>query len=81
MVAESLTVADLAVRLNEILDRANEGEQFAIEEDGVVFAVISAPALDQASKDFPRPDPGFADDLERIQAKRPPMADPPEWPD
>ena len=49
MVAETLTVADLATRLNEVLDRASKGEQFAIEEDGVVFAVIRPPAPSNAS--------------------------------
>lgn len=43
MVAEKLTVAELAVGLTDVLERVRVGEQFAIERDGEVIAVISSP--------------------------------------
>lgn len=40
MVAERLTVADLATSLEEVLERVQHGEEFAIERDGKVIAEI-----------------------------------------
>ena len=90
IVADTLTVADLATNLTEVLDRAQAGERIAIELDGEVIAIIGPPSATPTITlgeflaiyhDLPRPDPGFADDLEAIQAEQPLMADPPEWPD
>jgi antitoxin (DNA-binding transcriptional repressor) of toxin-antitoxin stability system len=90
MVAERLTVANLETSLTEVLERVHRGEEFAIERDGEVIASLGPPNIKPTItwgefvaiyNDLPRPDPGFADDLERIQAEQPPMADPPEWPD
>jgi antitoxin (DNA-binding transcriptional repressor) of toxin-antitoxin stability system len=90
MVAERLTVDDLATSLIEVLERVHQGEEFAIERDGEVIATLNPPSLRPGITwgefvaiyfDLPRPDPGFADDLEAIQAEQPPMSVPPEWPD
>jgi antitoxin (DNA-binding transcriptional repressor) of toxin-antitoxin stability system len=42
-VTDKLTEAELAERLDEVLDRASQGEEFAIECDGDVIAVIWPP--------------------------------------
>ena len=77
MVAERLTVADLAESLTEVLERVHRGEAFAIERDGEVIASLGPPNLSPTItwgefvanyNRLPRPDPGFADELERIQA-------------
>jgi antitoxin (DNA-binding transcriptional repressor) of toxin-antitoxin stability system len=90
MVAERVTVADLAASLIEVLDRARQGEEFVIEHDGAMIATLGPPKVQSGITwgefvaiyyDLPRPDPGFADDLEAIQAEQPPMSAPPEWPD
>lgn len=39
-VTDKLTEAELASRLDEVLDRTSQGEEFAIERDGEVIAVI-----------------------------------------
>jgi antitoxin (DNA-binding transcriptional repressor) of toxin-antitoxin stability system len=89
-VTDKLTEAALAERLDEMLERASQGEEFAIERDGEVIATIGPPSVQLGItwgefvakyRDLPRPDPGFADDLEAIQAEQPPMTAPPEWPD
>ncbi len=89
-VAETLTEAALAERLDEVLDRASQGEEFAIERDGEVFAILGPPPVKPGITwgefiakypDLPRPDDRFADDLEAILAEREMMTDGPEWPD
>lgn len=42
-VKDKLTEAALADRLDEVLDRASQGEEFAIERDGEVIAIIRPP--------------------------------------
>ena len=89
MVAERLTVTDLVTSLTEVLERVHQGEEFAIERDGEVIASLVPPTIRPSITwgefvaiypHLPRPDPGFADDLEKIQAEQPPMVSPPEWP-
>ncbi len=91
-VTDKLTEAALAERLDEVLDRASQGEEFAIERDGEVIAVIRPPAPNAQLgitwgefvakyPDLPRPDDRFADDLEAILAERELISDGPEWPD
>ena len=79
MVAERLTVADLATGLTKVLERIRDGEYFAIERDGEVIATISPPIVKSGITwgEFvatyhlrPRPDDRFADDLEAILADR-----------
>jgi antitoxin (DNA-binding transcriptional repressor) of toxin-antitoxin stability system len=90
MVTDTLTVADIERRLNDVLDSVRRGEQNAIERDGEVTDTIVPPDFRPGItwaefvaiyNDLPQPDPGLADELERIQAEQPPMANPPEWPD
>jgi antitoxin (DNA-binding transcriptional repressor) of toxin-antitoxin stability system len=89
-VAETLTVADLAESLLEVLERVRGGERFTIESEGEVIATIippsTAPTLTWGEflatyHELPRPDDRFADDLEAIQAEQGLMPEPPEWPD
>ena len=89
MVAERLTLADLAAGLTEVLERVSHGERFMIERDGEVIATLTPPELDRGITwgEFvatyhkrPRPDERFADDLEAILAEREMLSDPPEWP-
>ena len=79
MVTDTLTVADLERRLNDVLDRVRRGEQFSIERDGEVIAMLS-PASKKSGitvrelvaqiGDLQMPGDGFADDLEAIQAEQ-----------
>ena len=89
-VADRLTVTDLESSLEDVLERARAGERFQVERDGEVIATLGPPNEQPGITwgefvatyyDLPRPDPGFADDLEAIQADQPPMTVPPEWPD
>lgn len=91
-VVNTLTEAELVERLDEVLDRASRGEEFEIERDGEVFAVIQPPAQNAKPgitwgefvakyPDLPQPDDRFADDLEAILAERELITDGPEWPD
>jgi antitoxin (DNA-binding transcriptional repressor) of toxin-antitoxin stability system len=48
-VTEKLTEAELAERLDDVLDRASKGEEFAIERDGEVIAVIRPLAPGEAA--------------------------------
>ena len=89
MVAERLTVTDLATSLTEVLDRVSSGEEFAIERNGKVIATIGPPSAKPSITwgEFvatyhlrPRPDDRFADDLEAILAEREMLTDTPEWP-
>jgi antitoxin (DNA-binding transcriptional repressor) of toxin-antitoxin stability system len=85
-ITDKLTEAALAERLDEVLDRASQGEAFAIERDGEVIAVIGPPTPSAQPgitwgefvakyRDLPRPDDRFADDLEAILAERNKMID------
>jgi hypothetical protein len=80
-VTDKLTEAALAERLDEVLDRASQGEEFAVERDEEVIAVIRPPTPSAQPhitwgefvaeyRDLPRPDDRFADDLEAILAER-----------
>lgn len=89
-VLNTLTEAELAERLDEVLDRASQGEEFGIERDGDVFATIGPPPAKPGITwgEFlatyhlrPRPDDRFADDLEAILAEREVISEGPEWPD
>ena len=91
-VTDKLTEAEFAERLDDVLDRASQGEEFAIERDGEVIALVRPPAPSAQPSitwgefvakypDFPAPDDRFADDLEAILAERKLLTDGPEWPD
>lgn len=78
-VAETLTEAAFAERLDELLDRASRGEEFALERDGEVFAIVGPPPGTSAVTrgesvakypKAPRPDDQFADDLEAVRASQ-----------
>ncbi|MBA2595563.1 MAG: hypothetical protein H0V00_02950 [Chloroflexia bacterium] len=90
MVADTLTVTDLAASLDEVLDRAHAGERIAIELDGEVIAIIGPPIPKEGTtwgeflatySNRPRPDDRFADDLEAILAEREMLGNGHEWPD
>jgi hypothetical protein len=90
MVSEKLTHAELAGRLDDALERVHQGDRFMIERDGDVSAEIvlhsdklSITLGEFLAKygDFPRPDPGFADDLEAVMAEMRPEHRPPNPPD
>ncbi len=81
--------ADLADRLTDVLNRVRDGEQFAIERDGDVVAVLMPPQpkpgitgaeLLARLGDLRLPGDGFADDLDAIQRSQP-MMRPLEWPE
>jgi antitoxin (DNA-binding transcriptional repressor) of toxin-antitoxin stability system len=87
---ETLTVADLATSLTEVLERVRGGERFVIERDGEVIATIAPPEgkpgitwgeFLATYHERPRPDDRFTDDLEAILAEREMLTDGPEWPD
>jgi len=73
-----ISAADLESGLSDVLDRIRDrGERFVVECDGEAIAVL-APSAPKPGitwgefvallRDLPRPDPGFADDLEKIHA-------------
>ena len=83
-----ITATELAKSLSDILNRVRyRGERFVIERNGEPIAslVPTAPVgitmgeLAALLANLPRPDEGFADDLEAIQASQP-KASMPEWP-
>lgn len=85
----TVTEADLAARLTDVLDRVHGGERFVVKRDGQVMAVLHPPhpqpgitpeELVARIGDLPMPGDGFADDLEAIQAAQRP-ATLPQWPD
>jgi antitoxin (DNA-binding transcriptional repressor) of toxin-antitoxin stability system len=76
MVSENLTEAELAERLDDVLERVPHGEQFKIGRDGEVIAIMSPAArplgitaeeLIARLGNLKLPGDGFADDLEAIQ--------------
>ena len=83
-----ISVADLTVSLSDVLKRVCEyGERFVIEQDGETIAELGPKTVvgDQSLADFfkgyqslPRPDAGFADDLEAIHANQP-RIEPRSW--
>jgi antitoxin (DNA-binding transcriptional repressor) of toxin-antitoxin stability system len=89
MVAERLTVEDLAGKLSEVLERARSGERFAIERDGELIAEI-VPSMEKSGTTLrelavelarlPRLDDDFAADVEATRKILLP-ADPPKWAD
>lgn len=92
VLANKLSVVDLASSLDEVLERVRSGERFAIEQGGEVVAEIgphtAKPGITWEEfvtrfYELPRPDDRFADDLEAIVAEREldMLPEPPEWPD
>ncbi len=85
----TLSIDELKADIGAALDRVLDGERVIVERDGLPIALIVPPergkvrtwseivALVRAA---PRPDPGFADDLEAIQNGQGP-AEFPEWRD
>lgn len=86
----TITAAELAERLPDILDRVRcNGERFVVEENGKRTAVVAphepkpgvtGRELLARLGDLYMPGDGFADDLEAIQASQS-LVRPPEWPD
>jgi antitoxin (DNA-binding transcriptional repressor) of toxin-antitoxin stability system len=84
--ASTITVADLARSLAEVLSRVHDrGEHFIIERDGEQLATL-APVSATSSitlrevvarvGDLALPGEGFAEDLEAVQAAQPPVGQP-----
>jgi hypothetical protein len=80
-VADKLTEAALTERLDEVLERASQGEAFAIERDGEVIATIgpsnadSGPTLRElaiALAHLLPLDDGFEADIEAVRANQRP---------
>jgi antitoxin (DNA-binding transcriptional repressor) of toxin-antitoxin stability system len=89
MIAYRLSVADLAESLMDVLERAQGGEQIAVERDGEVIATIGPPGgesgatlreLAIALTRLPPLDDEFEADIEAVRANQRP-ARIPEWPD
>jgi len=87
----TITATELSKRLSDVLNRVKyRGERFIVQRNGETIATI-APVSEPAgitwgeflSEYFtwPRPDPGFADDLEAILNEREMISDAPEWPE
>jgi hypothetical protein len=86
---ERLTSTQLLGRLNDLLTRVHDrGESFLIERDGAPIATLAPPPEPTGVTwrqfatlygNLPRPDDGFADDLEAIHSAQAPI-EPPEWP-
>lgn len=88
IVADTLTVANLAMNMTEVFDRAQAGERIAIERDGEVIAIIGPPSAkpDITLREFaaklahlPPLDEEFGPDIEAARAFLLP-AEGPEWP-
>ena len=85
----TITDADLAERLADVLERVRSGERFVVERDGEPVAAI-APATVQPTitvgeflallDELPRPDPSFADDLAEAHASQG-VVEYSDWPD
>lgn len=86
--AGTLTVADLATSLTEVLERARGGERFVVERDGQAIATIAPPEqpsmtwgeLVDLLNELPPPDPEFSDDIAALRATQR-FSEIPEWPD
>ncbi|MHB8731833.1 MAG: type II toxin-antitoxin system Phd/YefM family antitoxin [bacterium] len=87
---KKITATDLARRLSDVLNRVRyQHEEFLVERGGDPVAAIVpiGSASDVTFAEFlrllaaaPRPDPDFADDLERIQNAQPPaLEELPKW--
>jgi prevent-host-death family protein len=84
-----VTATEAARRFSDLLNRVRYGrETFVVMRGGEEVAQIApaAPAphvtlgeLIDLLRRVPRPDPGFADDLEAIQASQPPVGEG-RWP-
>lgn len=84
-----ISATELAKSLSDILNRVRyRGERFVIERNGELIASLAPAApvsgitmreLAALLAELPRPDEGFADDLEAIQSSQP-KASIPEWP-
>jgi len=87
---KKITATDLARRLSDVLNRVRyQHEEFLVERGGDPVAAIVpiGSASEVTFAEFlrlltaaPRPDPDFADDLERIQNAQPPaLEELPKW--
>lgn len=82
-----VTATEAARNFSELLNRVRYGrESFVILRGGEEVGQLVPPPLSskatlrnliEALERIPRPDPQFADDLEKIQAEQPPMGDSP----
>ena len=83
-----ISATELARRLSDVLSRARyRGERFVVERGGEVVAVLEPPTeavrpitlreLTERLRNV-RPDEGFADDLEAIQAEQS-LPERPSW--
>lgn len=86
-----ITATELARRLSDVLSRVRyRGEEFLVERGGEPVARIEPPGPSHVMTlaEFlellhraPRPDDGYADDLERVHAAQPPaLSEFLEWP-
>lgn len=80
-VANKMTEAALAERLDEVLNRASQGEAFAIERDGEAIVTIGPPNTDSRSTlrelaikmaRLPPLDDEFEADIEAVRANQRP---------
>jgi antitoxin (DNA-binding transcriptional repressor) of toxin-antitoxin stability system len=88
--ATKITATELARGLSEFLNRARyKGESFAVERNGEIVATLGPPevpagatleALVAELRKLPRPDEGFADDVDEIHAAQGTIP-PSRWPD
>jgi antitoxin (DNA-binding transcriptional repressor) of toxin-antitoxin stability system len=88
MAVDRLSVTDLAESLVDVLERAQGGEQIAVERDGEIIATIGPPVtvsgttlreLALALARLPPLDEDFAADIAAVRANQLP-AKIPEWP-
>jgi len=86
----TVTEAQLALTLTEVLDRVRDGERFVVERDGKHVAVLSPPAPDSEVGilgselvaiigDLRVPGDGLADDIESAPDNLLPVSVP-RWP-
>jgi antitoxin (DNA-binding transcriptional repressor) of toxin-antitoxin stability system len=86
---KKITATELAKNLSSVLSRVQyRGDRFVVERNGEAVASlgpveghsgIKVRELFGLLSQLPRPDEGFADDLEAIQAAQP-TTEFPEWP-
>ncbi len=83
-----ISATEFARRLSDVLSRARyRGERFVVERGGETVAILEPPTgavrpitlreLAERLRNM-RPDEGFADDLEAIQAEQS-VPEPPSW--